>query len=326
MSINVDTQDLDNYPGTTKRVTVDHESVVPQGKDGDEKYMMNFSTTAYSDNTARTAIQDLYITSFKSGWCKSSGLTGSSGKFSVTDSAKNMKIKIDATVSGVGGSGWYNITLATSTTPISGESIAEDMQTKIRALGDNLATADSGFALSYKNASVEFSSNKFWIISGSMSSYYTGSYRSSVQVAAGSTNDVTTVLGFDNPWTSEDLASLSPSETSLASNYTVGNATLSLSSDIGVSAGDALMIKDANGNKDYFTALAGSSTTTVNVAVSGTNSFDGISNNYSTSSGTKVQLLREQDPDTTPTVYYSDIDAIVRFGLRHMIAQIDYSS
>ena len=64
MAINIDTQDLVNYPGTVKRVTVDQEQVVPQGYEGDEQFMLSFSTTAYSDNTARTRIQDNYVTYF----------------------------------------------------------------------------------------------------------------------------------------------------------------------------------------------------------------------------------------------------------------------
>ena len=51
MAINLDTQDLQNYPGTVKRVTVDQEQVVPYGFEGDEQFMLSFSTTAYRDNT-----------------------------------------------------------------------------------------------------------------------------------------------------------------------------------------------------------------------------------------------------------------------------------
>jgi hypothetical protein len=42
MAINVDTQDLVNYPGTVKRVTVDQEQVVPSGYEGDEQFMLSF--------------------------------------------------------------------------------------------------------------------------------------------------------------------------------------------------------------------------------------------------------------------------------------------
>ena len=31
MAINIDTQDLDNYPGNVKRVTVDQDQIVPAG-------------------------------------------------------------------------------------------------------------------------------------------------------------------------------------------------------------------------------------------------------------------------------------------------------
>ena len=39
MAINLDVQDLVNYPGTVKRVTIDTEVVVPAGSDGDEKFL-----------------------------------------------------------------------------------------------------------------------------------------------------------------------------------------------------------------------------------------------------------------------------------------------
>ena len=55
MALNVDTQDLVNYPGTVKRVTIDVSSIVPQGYQGDEKIVMTGATTAYSDNNNNTA-------------------------------------------------------------------------------------------------------------------------------------------------------------------------------------------------------------------------------------------------------------------------------
>lgn len=325
MALNIDTQDLNNYPGTTKRVTIDMDSIVPTGFEGDEQYVMSVATSAYSNNTNRTSIQSMYITDYKAGWCKSSGFAGTSGKFSITDSQKNLKIKIDATVSGTDGNGYYTITLTTSDSAISGESIAADMETKIRALGDSLETADTGYALAYKNATVEFDNNKFWIVSGSISQYYTGSYRSSVEVAAAATNDASLELGFNMPMTSLDLAGISVKEVALGSNYTAGGDTITTASTLGASMGDPIMITDGV-NTDYFTAMSGTTGTTIKVPTTASYNYDGISNNYYTASGTKLQLLREQDPDGEPKSYYTDIDSVVRLGVKTMMSQIDYSS
>ena len=325
MALNIDTQDLDNYPGVTKRVTMDMNSVVPVGYYGDEKMVMSASTSTYSDNTARTAIQDLYITDFKAGWCKSSGFAGSAGKFTVDASHYKLMVMIDATVSGSDGQGYYEILLDPSDSPASGEAVAADIETKIRTLSDNLETADQGFVLAYKNAKVEYTNGKFWIISGSVSRYYTGSYRSSVKVAAADTHNVSENLGFNLSMDSQVVASNIVKETSLGTNYTTDTATLTLTSSVSAQAGDCLMIKDST-NVDYFTALSGTSGVTIKVATQLANSYIGIANSYTVASGTKIQVLREQDPEADPNMYYTDMDALARFGIRTMISQIDYSS
>ena len=324
MALTIYTQDLDNYPGISKRVTIDVDSVIPTGYEGDEQIILTATTTAYSDNIARTAIADLYLTGLKMGWCKSSGFAGDANKYDLSASACNLKVKLDATVSGTDGSGYYTITLAYGDTPLSGETIAADMETKIRALGDSLETADTGFELAYKTAVVEYNDGKFWIMSGSMSSYYTGSYRSSVKVAPATTNDASVILGFDLAQDSETLAEIIINEVQLSSNYTAGAATMSVNTGLGVSAGDALMITDGS-NTDYFTALSGTTDSTINVATLATNSFTGVANSYTTS-GTKIQKLREQDPDGQPKSYLTDLDAIARQGIKQLMVQIDYSS
>ena len=117
--------------------------------------MMSHATTAYSNNANRTAISTLYTTGLEGGWCKSSGFAGTGGKFALDSTANKMKVKIDATISGADGSGWYEITLEHENgTLITGESIAEDMETKIRAL--TLNSGDSALSNSYKSVSVEF--------------------------------------------------------------------------------------------------------------------------------------------------------------------------
>jgi hypothetical protein len=325
MAINIDTQDLVNYPGTTKRVTLDQDSVVPVGEEGDEKYILKTSTTAYSDNTNSTAIQDLYITDFKTGWCKSSGFAGSGGKFSLDSTHYQLKIKLDATVSGSDDSGYYTIALAYNidSTPISGDAVAANMEEKIRAL--TMVTADTGYSLSYKSCSVYYQEGKFWIISGSTGNYYTGANRSSVKVAVASLYDCSKELGFDLELDSEALDAVAVKEAILGSDYTTDTTPLTIGAGTGVTAGDCLMITDGV-YTDYFVAISGTTDVSVVVATNTNNSYVGIANSYTTASGALIQKLRRQDPEGRPTMWYTNIDAISRFGIKSIINQIDYSS
>ena len=326
MAISIDTQDLINYPGTAKKVSIDLESIVPLGSEGDEKFVLSATTSAYSDNVARTAIQDLYVTELRSGWCKSSGFAGSSGKFYIDDTHKSMKVRIDATVSGTDGNGYYTITLTPNedSTPIIGEVIAAELEEKIRALADELVTEDTGFFSAYKNASVEYKNGKFWIISGSISPYYTGNNRTSVVVAPADTNDCTEQLGFDLPTTSYSLSNVAVKETLLNSDYTADTSTLSVNTGTGATAGKAFMITDGT-NIEYFTALSGTTDSSIVVATNSSNGYTGINNNYSANKA-KIQLLREQDPESVPTNWFTTIDQLVRFGIKTISNQIDYSS
>jgi hypothetical protein len=310
MALNINTQDLDNYPGNTQRVTVDLDSLVPVGFEGDEQFIMVASTSAYSDSVARTSIQDLQIMDFKTGWCKSSGFAGSGGKFMLDSTHYKMKVKVDATVSGSDGSGWYTIDLAYNSdgTPVTGEAIAEDMERKIRDISDNLNVADTGFKLAYLNSSVYFQQGKFWIVSGSIGKYYTGEYRSSVKVAAGDTNDATVRLGFDVAVDTQTLATITINETKLTLNYATNTSTMAIMGGSGVKEGDCLMITDGT-NTDYFTALAGTTDLSIAVPTSSVNSYIGVKHSY-TVSGTKLQILREQDPDNEPTGWYKSIDQL----------------
>ena len=80
MAITQEVQDLQNYPGNVKRITLDVDTLVPTGAEGDEKMMLVASTSAYSDNTVNTTIPTTYVSGAKIGWAKSSGLKGSAGK------------------------------------------------------------------------------------------------------------------------------------------------------------------------------------------------------------------------------------------------------
>ncbi len=326
MAINISTQDLINYPGNLKTVTVDQTSVVPAGYEGDEQYVLVFSTTAYSDIANTTTIQNVYVTDYIAGWCKSSGFAGSGGKFDLDATHKTLDIKIDNTTTTSGsGDGYYEIVLAYNddSTPMAGSDVAADMETKIRAL--SMSTIDTGYALSYLNCSVYYQDGKFWIISGSMGSNYAGDNRSSVKVKAGATNDCSKELGFNLTLDSQALFGIAVTEGYITSNYITDTTPLAVSAGTGVSAGDCLMIDDGT-NTDYFTALSGTTDTSVVVPTNANNSFVGIGNSYTTASGAKIQILREQDPEGRPTLWYSNIDAITRWGIKVLVNQIDYSS
>lgn len=326
MALNIDTQDLENFPGTAKRITIDLNSIVPIGAEGDEQFVLSTTTNAYSDNDSRTGIQDLYITNMTAGWCKSSGFAGSSGKFYLDDTHKSLKVKMDATVSGSDGSGFYTIDLTPNDddTPVSGEVVAAELETKIRAVNDVIEPVDAGFSMAYRNASVEYKNGKFWIVSGSISNYYSGNLRSSVIIESADTNDCAQVLGFDLPTTSFDLSNVAVKETLLNSGYTADTDTLSVNTGTGASAGMPFMITDGT-NTEYFTALSGTTDSSIKVATMATNGYIGIENSY-TANAAKLQLMKEQDPESVPTNWYTSIDQLVRYGIKVMANQIDYSS
>jgi len=315
MAINVDTQDLINYPGNVKRVTIDQDSLVPTGTEGDEKYMLNFSTTAYSDNVARTRIQDYYITNFNMGWCKSSGFAGT--KFSLDATHNSLEIKIDATTSGISG-GYYRIALDhNSGVPIDADAVASDMEDKIRSVANSLTGNDAGYKLAYMNASVEFKNGKFWITSGSLGEHYSGSDRSSVRVRASSVNDCSEMLGFNISSNSEDIDSQQVKEALVLTTVSGSVSQIAIDQSIGASVHDCVIIKD-NTNYDYFqiTGMVGDTVLSFDSSV--------VVNNYEANKA-KVQLLREQDPDARPALVLDDVDKITRHGLKTIINQIDYS-
>jgi hypothetical protein len=312
----------EDYPDNTKTVTFDSKQLVPYDKEGDEKWMLTFSTTAYSDNTNRTSIEDIYVQEIKAGWLKSSGFVGTGGKFTlasgVTDGNK-LDIKLDNS------SQYYTIVLDAGVNLV-GEVIAADMESKIRAIpdGDDWSESDDDYKLTYVNCSVEYSNGRFRIISGSVSPYYTGSDRSSVKVAAVSGDGCYDTLGFNLSIDSQTVAGTTISEALVGSTYTAGTTPLTLKADISVSAGDCLLITDGS-NSDYFTALSGTGGVSVVVATTSGNSYDGISHSY-TEDESKVQILREQDPEQVPVAYYDIVDSIVRWGIKSLVNQIDFSS
>lgn len=322
MAINVDTQNLVDYPGNVKRVTIDQESVVPQGQEGDEQFMFNFSTTAYSDITNRTQIQDYYVTSFRTGWCKSSGFAGTA--FALTSGTCNLEVQIDSTTSGTDGvSGYYSITLDHNAgVPIAAEVVAADIETKIRALADTFGSEDVGFKLAYMNSSVSFTGGKLWIVSGSTGEWYSGENKSAVNVRTAATNDCSVVLGFNLSVSSEVFDSSAVKEalvlTDFAGSTSSGTSYITINQNVGATVDDCMVITDGTVS-DYFQVTGITGGTIVE--------FDGqkVSNDY-IADKSKVQVLREQDPDADPALWFDTIDKITKHGIKTMINQIDYSS
>lgn len=324
MALNIDTQDLVNYPGINKRVTVDVDSLVPAGYEGDEQIVMVVSTTAYSDNTNRTAIQDLYITEAKSGWIKSSGFDSKGSVFQLDTNLNTFRIKLDTTVSGYNGTGYYDVVLDHDNgANLPGANVASDMETKIRALptGGQWSSGDAGYIMAYKNCSVSFTSGKFKIVSGSIGDSYTGTDRSSVALASGTTNDCLTALGFDLTINSEDLAQTQVREAELTQDYPyLGDYTvLYTSGGTGAATGDAMAITDGS-STEYFIVVGTGPATGQFTVTSGS-----LSNSY-IAEAAKIQLLKMNDPEFEPTSAHGTVDAIGRYGVKNMVNQIDYSS
>ena len=58
----------------------------------------------------------------------------------------------------------------------------------------------------------------------------------------------------------------------------------------------------------------------------GGDTFDSILNDYTTASGSYVQILKPQDPEVIPSSYFADVDSTLRFMAKSIINQIDFSS
>lgn len=315
MATNVTVRDLENYPAISKTVSVDQTTIVPVGYDGDEQWVLSFRTTAYSNNTNRTAIQDIYVQETSCGWLKSSGLMGLTG-YKTTSGSKTLGVKIDNS------SGWYYVQLEENLTGVN--TIADALEKAIQAIPTISGTWNtSDDDLSYMNAMVEYKNNKFYIISGTFSEDYTGATRSSVKVTYSGSDTMYYDLGFNLGVDSESIAGLSMSEGYLLTNYTAGSANIYVSNAAACSSGVCIVITDGT-NYDYSPVLAVSGTM-LTVPTAGTNGFDGISHSY-TALLAKVQVMTYQDPDQVPITYHNTIDSVIKWGINSLINQIDFSS
>jgi hypothetical protein len=314
MATNVTVRDLNNYPGVSKTVTVDQTTLVPVGYDGDEQWVLTFRTSAYSDNTARTPIQDIFIREVKCGWLKSSGLVDLTNYITASGS-QSIKVKMDNS------SKYYTITLAVGTAGVN--SLADSLEDAIHNVPDDVSWDEDDDELAYKNAMVEFQDGKFYILSGTFSKHYTGATRSSVKVDEVAADTMYYDLGFNLSTDSESIASTGVYEALLSSDYTAGDASLYVVNATGFVVGKCALVTDGV-NTDQFTILAVSGTK-ITVPTVGVNGFDGIANSYSTGLA-KVQILNYQNPDSFPVPYHRTVDSIIKWGVNSIINQIDFSS
>jgi len=305
MVINEQVRDLDINPNVQKQITLDLQKIIPTDNRGDEVYVISAVTTAVSKLTSTANISPIFLRDFKAGYSKSTGFK--SPPFNITTSNNKLQIAVD-------GSSYREVTLETGN-GLTGEDIATDLQTKISALGGSGATEEGN--LGFLNILVQFINGRFRVISGTISNTYTGTAKSSVSIIAATSSDASSTLGFDIPVESESLSSKQAAESKLIASYSSG-VTLHLDDVAEFTAGSAFTVSDGS-NREYFVAASVSS-------ASGTMTISGAGLNNSYATGSIVQHIFERDPDSSLASPYEDIDAMVRFQVRSLANQIDFSS
>ena len=318
MAVNITVYDLVNYPDNNKTVTVDIKQVTPIGYEGDEQWVVSCVTNAYSDNTARTAIQDIYIQNHRVGWLKGMLAAGPFSIVSGTNQALEIKIDSDPT--------WRHIDIPTGV--YSGDSLADWLEETIRAMNGSVS---STYQLGYMNMSVEYTDGRFQFVSGSVSEYYSGANKSSVNINTGTLDlkdgeNANHILGLDFPMTSESLASFEAKEARVNGSYTAGNTTLNVKEytwvDIATISGSVFAITSDNSSWEYFLCTGG---TVSAMTIAGMHGSGGLINSYS-DDDKLLMFDGPQDPQAVPTPWHSEIDSIVRWGVKSISNQIDFSS
>jgi len=175
-----------DYPSNYKTITVDMDRRIPVGAGGDEKYILKFSTSAYSSVSSSTRISDIYMYHLRRGWAQSFIVSSP-----LDVSGGTLQIAIDED-----DSGYISVDLPTGTLNCS--TIASSLQDSIRATASGTgAKASATNRLSYLNAQVTYEEGRFTILSGSVKSEYieTSNWKdtSSVHVTGGTEKDT---LGF----------------------------------------------------------------------------------------------------------------------------------
>lgn len=301
MATNITVYDLEHYPDNGKTVTVDLKSIVPLGYGGDNKWCLSADTSATASGS--TTIQESFVNGTIVGWSKASSRVSS--PFTISSSNNQLKVAIDEPLaSGV------TITLTVSATPLTGDSVAADIETQIR--NTTITGGAKAGNLAYLNAHCVFRNGRFIISSGSLASTFTGTDRSSVRVGAAASNDASDTLGFDTPIESEEIASATLTET-YTSSLVSASTTVPVASVSGFTAGECIAIKDPDGSIYYrYIDTVNASDFTVNTAVS-------------CAANSLIQQLRLQDPELKPPSYHQDVDGPARHAIELIARQINFA-
>lgn len=301
MATNISVYDLQNFPSAVKTVTVDLKKVTPVGAYGDDKWVLNATTGATASGSV--TIQGSFVDHMKVGWCKSSGVV--SEPFTIDATHNSMKVAIDEAIASAA-----TIVLSISDTPVAGDSVAADIESKLNAL--TVDDGDKEGNLSYLNAKCYYENGRFVILSGGLSDTYTGTGRSSVSVTVGASNDVASTLGFDINFDSVTLAGQTRAVTYVTSLVS-SSTTVPLSSVSNFAEGDCVGFKTAAGNTYYrYVDSVSDPNIVVNTAIS-------------LASGSVAQLLKTADPDGTPASYYTRIDDLMRHSIDLLVRQINFA-
>ena len=319
MAVNVTVRDLVNFPGgSPKTITVDIIQVVPAGgsPEGDEIWVTSSTTTATASGGA--AIESIFKNEMARGFIRSSGLV--TGNIELDNVAPRIKVAIDEDIVG-------DVTLTlTSGTNLKVEDVAQDLEDKIQAQASIGGGGAKVGNLSYLNAQVRFTDNKFQIESGTVSDSFTGVGKSSVAVGApDSGTDIRTNLGLDITTSSETLAAREIVETALANAYTSGDL-LEVTSTAGLLAGDSILVTDGTDSQNVLVSGAG-----VSAGLPASDirfvTESGVTTGLATTyvAGTLVRKLHEVDVKN-PVSATTTIDELYRFQIDSKVNQIDFSA
>lgn len=318
MAVNVTVRDIVNFPGgTPKTITLDITQIIPAGgsPEGDEIWVSSATTTATASGAL--AIQDVFKNEMMRGFLR--GIPPSSTLIDVGANSR-FKIAIDEAI----GSG-VDITLDTGNNVLAMD-VAQDIETKIRALaliGEGGAKQGN---LSYLNAQVRFVNGVFSIESGTVTEKFTGSGRSSVEIDAPSTGtDIRTTLGLHIIVSSEILAARQLAETALAADYSSGDI-ISVDSAAGFASGESLQVRDATNSQVVVISGAGVSDglPAADIRfVTQSGASTGLATTYS--GGAQVRKFHPIDV-ANPVSAINTMDQLYRFQIDSMVNQIDFSA
>jgi len=260
----------------------------------------------------------------RSGWLKGMEAAGPFTIVSGTNQAFEIKLDADPT--------WRHIDITPET--YSGDALADWLEAAIRDLED---VVSSSYQLAYMNMSVKYEDGRFQFVSGSVSEHFTGSLKSSVEINNGTLlyapgENVAPTVGLDFPTTTESLASFEAKEGRVNGSYTAGSATLNIKDygwDATTFSGSVFTITDDNfevtdlvydDNSEYFICIGGTASA---LTVMGADGTAGLVYNYS--DGDKIIMFSgPQDPQATPTAWHSEVDSVVRWGIKTVSNQIEF--